>query len=430
MKGEQNMVQKKPKRPSGFTITELVIVIAVIAVLAAVLIPTFSGMIVRANESALKQDALGAYLEYIADNADKDGVSNMFIYSDGNKYVAIKDGQLLDGVFTSSDEAKQALIFGTAFSNYTLNRIKDSGLYSVEITPTIASFANSSISVEQEQTADENGASLSLYYQTLKIGSVEVPADAVADPSAPVKVTLASQDPADSISDKMTSHTKAYGYDIKVSNLKAGENVTVTLQAPTALPVVSVYHDGEEINAEYDEHSGAITFETDSFSPYIISYEEYEVATVEQLREAVAIDGAYIKLTADITSHMNKGVENNDCDMTHSWECSTGGDNLEDRYYFLTLVTGVDVSVDLNGHTIEVIDQLEDGYLYCMGVFVVDKGSNINILDSAGNGKIKLNGPMFGVWAPYPANTSTDIYGGIFMSDSYVGDNYGWGISA
>ena len=39
----------------GFTIVELVIVIAVIAILAAVLIPTFSGIIAKANESADKK---------------------------------------------------------------------------------------------------------------------------------------------------------------------------------------------------------------------------------------------------------------------------------------------------------------------------------------------------------------------------------------
>ncbi|MBO4356346.1 MAG: prepilin-type N-terminal cleavage/methylation domain-containing protein, partial [Clostridia bacterium] len=41
----------------GFTIVELVIVIAVIAILAAVLIPTFSGVIQRANASAALQEA-------------------------------------------------------------------------------------------------------------------------------------------------------------------------------------------------------------------------------------------------------------------------------------------------------------------------------------------------------------------------------------
>ena len=41
----------------GFTIVELVIVIAVIAILAAVLIPTFNSVIAKANESAALQKA-------------------------------------------------------------------------------------------------------------------------------------------------------------------------------------------------------------------------------------------------------------------------------------------------------------------------------------------------------------------------------------
>ena len=44
----------------GFTIVELVIVIAVIAILAAVLIPTFSGVVAKANESSAKQLAANA----------------------------------------------------------------------------------------------------------------------------------------------------------------------------------------------------------------------------------------------------------------------------------------------------------------------------------------------------------------------------------
>ena len=46
------MFKKKTKK--GFTIVELVIVIAVIAILSAVLIPTFAGLINKANISADK----------------------------------------------------------------------------------------------------------------------------------------------------------------------------------------------------------------------------------------------------------------------------------------------------------------------------------------------------------------------------------------
>ncbi len=48
------------KNRKGFTIVELVIVIAVIAILAAVLIPTFSGVIGKANQSAAQQTATNA----------------------------------------------------------------------------------------------------------------------------------------------------------------------------------------------------------------------------------------------------------------------------------------------------------------------------------------------------------------------------------
>lgn len=62
---------KSLKNKKGFTIVELVIVIAVIAILAAVLIPTFSGIIERANKSAVQQVAASLYKEaYALDLSD------------------------------------------------------------------------------------------------------------------------------------------------------------------------------------------------------------------------------------------------------------------------------------------------------------------------------------------------------------------------
>ena len=50
----------------GFTIVELVIVIAVIAILAGVLIPTFAGIVSKAKKSAAEQEAANAYKEAYA----------------------------------------------------------------------------------------------------------------------------------------------------------------------------------------------------------------------------------------------------------------------------------------------------------------------------------------------------------------------------
>ena len=56
----------KRNNKKGFTIVELVIVIAVIAILSAVLIPTFGGIVDKAQNSARDQEARNALSEYIA----------------------------------------------------------------------------------------------------------------------------------------------------------------------------------------------------------------------------------------------------------------------------------------------------------------------------------------------------------------------------
>jgi type IV pilus assembly protein PilA len=79
----------------GFTIVELVIVIAVIAILAGVLIPTFGGIIDRANESAEMQKVAAAYKEAYALAMSDDGKVDL------NDYNARKDGKTV----TETDKA-------------------------------------------------------------------------------------------------------------------------------------------------------------------------------------------------------------------------------------------------------------------------------------------------------------------------------------
>lgn len=65
----------KNNKKKGFTIVELVIVIAVIAILAAVLIPTFSNVVDKANKSATLLEARSKYTALLADDME-DGVQN------------------------------------------------------------------------------------------------------------------------------------------------------------------------------------------------------------------------------------------------------------------------------------------------------------------------------------------------------------------
>jgi len=76
----------------GFTTTELVIVIAVIAILAAVLIPTFSNLIEKANNSADLQEARNAYSEYLA-VVNAQPASKVYVQG-GDQYFEVTGGTI------------------------------------------------------------------------------------------------------------------------------------------------------------------------------------------------------------------------------------------------------------------------------------------------------------------------------------------------
>ena len=87
----------KRNNKKGFTIVELVIVIAVIAILSAVLIPTFGGIVDKANESARDQEARNALTEYMIDAGAEDlsdGISGVIII-DGY-YYQVTNGSIVD----------------------------------------------------------------------------------------------------------------------------------------------------------------------------------------------------------------------------------------------------------------------------------------------------------------------------------------------
>lgn len=89
---------KRNGKKNGFTIVELVIVIAVIAILAGVLIPTFSSLVAKANMSA-----------------DQQAVTNM------NKILAISDKPTdVDGVIELLIENDYAGDLTTYYKNYSL----------------------------------------------------------------------------------------------------------------------------------------------------------------------------------------------------------------------------------------------------------------------------------------------------------------------
>ncbi len=102
---------KTQNKKRGFTIVELVIVIAVIAILSAVMIPTFSGIVRKAKESAAMQEANNIARAVSATTEEGmfpnvSGVDayvvtdNFWFEVDDNKISDAKEGNLPDTVKT------------------------------------------------------------------------------------------------------------------------------------------------------------------------------------------------------------------------------------------------------------------------------------------------------------------------------------------
>ena len=91
----------------GFTITELVIVIAVIAILAAVLIPTFTSIITKAQKSSAMQEARAAFTEYMAsvDYADGKTPASQVVIKGGDYFFVAEDGKFDDTAYATEAEA-------------------------------------------------------------------------------------------------------------------------------------------------------------------------------------------------------------------------------------------------------------------------------------------------------------------------------------
>lgn len=77
------------KMKKAFTITELVIVIAVIAILAAVLIPTFTTVVNKANESAAMQEAKSEWTTCSAEIVTTESPSEMNYLIVRNDYAFV-----------------------------------------------------------------------------------------------------------------------------------------------------------------------------------------------------------------------------------------------------------------------------------------------------------------------------------------------------
>ena len=84
----------KKNNKKGFTIVELVIVIAVIAILTAVLIPTFTSATQKAKESAALQEARNEYSLYASALLEDETEDNTFYVKSGDYWFKVVNGEI------------------------------------------------------------------------------------------------------------------------------------------------------------------------------------------------------------------------------------------------------------------------------------------------------------------------------------------------
>lgn len=113
----------KNTKKKGFTIVELVIVIAVIGILSAILIPTFSGLVQRAKDTAEQANMRNAVVAYMAD-ADAATILSQEDYvvkaEDGTEYWAY-DAETSTYKTTTAAEGKEYVaVSETVYNGYVV----------------------------------------------------------------------------------------------------------------------------------------------------------------------------------------------------------------------------------------------------------------------------------------------------------------------
>lgn len=97
----------------GFTTVELVIVIAVIAILATALIPTFSGLINSANETKDMNAARQAYNDYMLKKAQTGGADDTYYIHSGDHYYLVTKGKLDTKAVDTLPDGNTIAVIGT-----------------------------------------------------------------------------------------------------------------------------------------------------------------------------------------------------------------------------------------------------------------------------------------------------------------------------
>ena len=161
----------KKNAKKGFTIIEMVIVIAIIGILAAVLIPTYGNVVANANESAAMQTARSTMTNWLANSTTAAGVPTSGNDNNGNPFYAAyfeykngDSGQLYQFRYTSGGvertDNNPSMYVNFTQTDKEINGLPVSGLPKYIATAYLTTPA-------QDTGFDETKYAVSLYKQTV-----------------------------------------------------------------------------------------------------------------------------------------------------------------------------------------------------------------------------------------------------------------------
>ena len=98
-------IRKENAHNAGFTLLELVIVLAVIAILSAILIPTFTDVISRAKETAARQNCRSVAQQYMLYRLEEGDSSDLggYLFISGDYAFVLENGELQETEVTEQD---------------------------------------------------------------------------------------------------------------------------------------------------------------------------------------------------------------------------------------------------------------------------------------------------------------------------------------
>lgn len=154
----------KRNNKKGFTITELVIVIAVIAILAAVLIPTFSNVISNAKQSAALQTCSNAMKDYsaLAAQEGKSIGTGMVFVNDGFVFVYVNSSLHYVGELKDLDKFDNTIKYVKGKANIGGSAVNTTDNYT-DVTLTLGSGENPEVKTITKTEMITNKDSIYLY---------------------------------------------------------------------------------------------------------------------------------------------------------------------------------------------------------------------------------------------------------------------------